>query len=748
MEGTGPISSQTKRVVLCGTFDSKGTEYAYLRDRLLANNSNNKASTQVQLCCVNVGVLPYTAPFTVDYEASQVAKAGGGDLEALRDAKDRGTAMQVMSKGLAQLLQSLHATNPFAAVIGCGGTGGTSVITAAMRALPPSVVKVCVSTAAGTETMGQFVGGSNIVVVPSIVDIAGLNSVLRRQFDLAASGLYGMLSTAAPKNDEPQKPIILASMFGNTTGCVTKAVELLTKSEQYEVLVFHAVGAGGRSLESYVETEGVTGVLDVTTTELADELCGGVFSAGPERLDGPGKAGIPHLIAPGCLDMVNFNSMESVPARYREDKSRKFYEWNPNVTLMRTSVDENKKLGTLIAEKANAAKGPVAILLPKRGFSILGEEGGVFHDKAADNAFIEAVKSNVQKQIQVHELDTTINAPEFSEKAVAILQDLIHNAAKHSKQEKSEKAQSDHDNSSSNNAKHRQQHAPWIEKIPEKPTNPREAVLHNLRKCIDQGRPIIGAGAGTGISAKFEEAGGADMIVIYNSGRFRMAGRGSLAGLLPFKDANKIVVEMAAEVLPVVRRDKTPVLAGVCATDPFRNMDTFLRKLRKIGFAGVQNFPTVGLIDGTFRMNLEETGMSYSMEVEMIRKARQLGLLTTPYVFNVSEARQMAEAGADVIVAHMGLTTTGSIGAVTAVTLADCVPLIQEIADVVKSINTDAIVLCHGGPIASAEDAQFILRQTTNVHGFYGASSMERLPVETAITDCMRGFKKITFSQE
>jgi len=269
----------------------------------------------------------------------------------------------------------------------------------------------------------------------------------------------------------------------------------------------------------------------------------------------------------------------------------------------------------------------------------------------------------------------------------------------------------------------------------------REEALGRLRAQVEAGRPIIGAGAGTGLSAKCAEAGGGDLIIIYNSGRYRMAGRGSLAGLLPYGDANAIVVDMAREVLPIVR--ETPVLAGVCGTDPFRLMPVFLEELRRIGFSGVQNFPTVGLFDGEFRQNLEETGMGYELEVEMIHVARSLDLLTCPYVFNPDEARAMAEAGADVLVPHMGLTTKGTIGAHTAKTLDQSVELVQAMHDAAKEVNPDVLVLCHGGPIAEPEDAAYVLERTTGVVGFFGASSMERLPTETAMTENMKRFKAI-----
>jgi predicted TIM-barrel enzyme len=272
-------------------------------------------------------------------------------------------------------------------------------------------------------------------------------------------------------------------------------------------------------------------------------------------------------------------------------------------------------------------------------------------------------------------------------------------------------------------------------------TQTREAILERLRHKIDQKIPIIGGGAGTGISAKCEEAGGIDLIVIYNSGRYRMAGRGSLAGLMPYGNANAIVREMAHEVITAVKR--TPVLAGVCGTDPFMLRDSFLTELKEIGFAGIQNFPTVGLIDGVFRANLEETGMGFSLEIDCIAAAHAMNMLTTPYAFNGEQARQLTKAGADIIVAHMGLTTSGTIGADTALRLEDCVPRIAAIADAAREVRENVIILCHGGPIAMPEDATFILRQLPSVDGFYGASSMERLPTEIAMTERVKEFTNI-----
>ncbi len=271
----------------------------------------------------------------------------------------------------------------------------------------------------------------------------------------------------------------------------------------------------------------------------------------------------------------------------------------------------------------------------------------------------------------------------------------------------------------------------------------RTEILRRLRENIANGVPIIGTGAGTGISAKFEEAGGTDLIIIYNSGRYRMAGRGSCAGVLAYGDANKIVMEMAGEVLPVVKH--TPVLAGVNGTDPFKDMRYFLKQVKNIGFSGVQNFPTVGLLEGRFRANLEETGMGYDKEVEMVRIAHDMDLLTTPYAFNTQEAIAMTGAGADIIVAHCGCTVGGTIGADSVMALDAAAKLVQDIHDAAVSTNPDVIVLCHGGPISSPEDAEYILRNTSGVHGFYGASSAERLPTEVAITEHTRKFKSISF---
>ncbi|KAL6048858.1 TIM-barrel signal transduction protein [Balamuthia mandrillaris] len=594
-------------------------------------------------------------------------------------------------------------------------------------------------------------------MVPSIVDVAGLNRILRVQFSATAAMVVGMVNETLATQTErniPSKPVIVASMFGNTTTCVRNAQKLLEEKYGYEVLVFHSVGTGGKAMESILDSVGcdVAGVLDITTTEWADELCGGVMSAGPERLSRPGQLAIPHLIAPGCLDMVNFGPFATVPEKYRTDERRCFYEWNSAVTLMRTNKEENVTLGKILAEKAKAAKGPVAFLLPKKGISILDGDGERFCDREADEALFSSLKENLSDSsanIRIHEVDCNINDEQFSTHAVELLLQLIEGNKNSEKLKEYSTPESKALVSPTLVPSSSLSLPPGLEGD----DSLRGRTLKRLwNECIIKRKPIIGAGAGTGISAKFEEAGGADMIIIYNSGRFRMGGRSSLSGLMPYKDANKIVMEMASEEsfsredMLLLRSVDVPVLAGVCGTDPFRDMDRFLRKIKKRGFAGVQNFPTVGLIDGTFRQNLEETGITFKQEVEMIRKARQLGLVTTPYAFNPEDARMMAEAGADIIVAHMGLTTKGSIGASTALTLDESVRLTQEICDAAKEVNPFVIVLCHGGPISMPEDAEYVLRRTNGVHGFYGASSVERLPTEQAITNQLRAFKALSFA--
>jgi uncharacterized protein (UPF0261 family) len=402
----------SKTVCILGAFDTKGLEYAFLREQILSQGAD--------IVTINTGVMGSTDLFPIDIEADEVAAAGGGDLAAIREKKDRGEAMRAMAEGAAALLEKLYAEGRFDGVIGMGGSGGSSVITAAMRALPVGVPKLCVSTVASGET-SAFVGAKDVVLFPSITDVAGVNRISQVIFSRAAGAIMGMISAPMP-TEVDDRPIIVASMFGNTTECVD-ACRAALDAEGYEVLVFHATGTGGRTMESLIDEGLVDAVLDITTTEWADEVCGGTLSAGPDRLSAPGRAGLPHLIAPGCIDMANFGIIDSVPEKFRT--GRTLYEWNPAITLMRTTAEENAQMGKIFAEKANAASGPVAFLLPLRGVSILDGDGERFCDRQADQAFFDALKANLDSGIPVEEIDANINDAEFSNRAVAMMLELI-----------------------------------------------------------------------------------------------------------------------------------------------------------------------------------------------------------------------------------------------------------------------------------------------------------------------------------
>jgi uncharacterized protein (UPF0261 family) len=370
---------------------------------------------------VNTGVMGTTKLFPVDVEAEEVARAGGGDLKALREKKDRGEAMAVMASGAAVVAKQLHEQGKFDGVIGMGGSAGTAIVTSALRALPLGVPKVCLSTVASGNT-SPYVGAKDVLLFPSIVDVAGINRISRMLYSRAAGAICGMVDAKAPQQKD-DKPIIAATMFGNTTECVNACRDALTRAG-YEVLVFHATGVGGRTMESLVDEGLVDAVLDITTTEWADEVAGGVFSAGPDRLSAPGRKAVPHLIVPGCVDMVNFGPMGTVPQKYK-DGNRNFYPWNPAVTLMRTNAEENRRMGEIFAKTANEAKGPVAFLIPLRGVSILDGDGQPFCDRQADAAIFDAIKRGLRKDIPVVEMDLNINDPRFAAKAVAMMLEMI-----------------------------------------------------------------------------------------------------------------------------------------------------------------------------------------------------------------------------------------------------------------------------------------------------------------------------------
>jgi uncharacterized protein (UPF0261 family) len=366
-------------------------------------------------------VLGSTALFPVDIEADEVAQAAGADLQQLRADGDRGKAMSAMAAGAAIIARRLHAHRRVAGIIGMGGSGGTSVVTAAMRALPIGLPKLCVSTVAGGNT-APYVGLKDVTLSPSITDVAGINRISRMLLAQAAGAIVGMASANVLRQFE-DRPVIAASMFGNTTQCVDRCRELLNAAG-FEVLVFHATGTGGRTMEALIDDGLVDACLDITTTEWADTICGGVFDAGPDRLSAAGRRGIPHLIVPGCIDMVNFGAIETVPQKYR-DAGRQLYSWNPSVTLMRTNIEENRRMGQEFAEKANAATGPVAFAIPLRGVSILDGDGQPFCDRAADQAMFDALRENLRADILIEEVDANINDPVFADKAVEMMLALL-----------------------------------------------------------------------------------------------------------------------------------------------------------------------------------------------------------------------------------------------------------------------------------------------------------------------------------
>jgi Uncharacterized conserved protein len=400
----------TKTVAVIGTMDTKGEEFAFLISALKRLNINPLV--------INTGVLG-EALTAVDIDAATLAEAAGSDLASLRSANDRGAAMHTMAKGASIVVKKLYDEGRFDGIIGMGGSGGSSVVSAAMRSLPIGVPKLLISTMAGGD-VSAYVGSSDIIMMPSIVDVAGINRISRGVFTRAAGAIAGMVQ-AEVVSDGQDKPLIAASMFGNTTEAVNTARAFL-EAKGYEVLVFHATGAGGRSMEHLIESGFIAGSLDITTTEWADELTGGILSAGPHRLEAAAKTGTPQIVVPGCIDMANFGGEETVPPHY---KDRNLYVWNPAVTLMRTTVEENTQLGRIFAEKLNAATGPVRVLIPLRGFSILDSPGQRFWDPEADGAFIASLKANLRSDIPVEEHDLNINDQAFAERCAQALLEML-----------------------------------------------------------------------------------------------------------------------------------------------------------------------------------------------------------------------------------------------------------------------------------------------------------------------------------
>jgi uncharacterized protein (UPF0261 family) len=398
-----------KTIAIVGALDTKGQEYAFLKEEIEKRG--------FQTLVVDTGVLG-SAYFEPDVPRSRVAEAGGSDLNQLIERQDRGEAMAVMTKGVAEVTRELYKNGQIDGIISMGGGGGTVIGTSAMRALPVGFPKLMVSTLASGDT-APYVGTTDITMMPSVVDVAGVNRISRRIYTNAAGAICGMVN--AELDEREDKLLIAASMFGNTTTAVDHAREIM-EAKGFEVLVFHATGTGGQTMEALIADEYIAGVLDITTTEWADEICGGVLSAGPHRLEAAASTGIPQVVVPGCIDMCNFWARDTVPEKYAE---RTFYEWNPNITLMRTTPEENQRMGEIFAEKLNAATAPVAVLIPLKGYSQLDLEGQPFYWPEANQAFINALKSNLRPDIPVAELDYDINAPEFSSQVAETLLALL-----------------------------------------------------------------------------------------------------------------------------------------------------------------------------------------------------------------------------------------------------------------------------------------------------------------------------------
>lgn len=747
------------QVFCVGTADTKLDDLRFMSESVRSNLNcfcKNK-SFKVQVTVVDVSTSQKETESLGDFAfvsrkdlLSFYFKSVKQDPTPLPD--DRSKAVALMSKALEQFLKNAQENHVLAGAIGLGGSGGTSLISFAFRPLPLGVPKIIVSTVASGQT-DSYVGTTDLVLFPSVVDICGINSVSRAILSNAGAAFAGMvfgrLERLKDSCGNNEKFTVGMTMFGVTTPCVNAVKERLVK-EGYETLVFHATGIGGKAMEDLVKEGFIQGVLDITTTEIADNIVGGVMACDSSRFDAIIEKKIPLVLSVGALDMVNFGPKDTIPSDFG---NRLIHEHNEQVSLMRTTVEENKKFASFIADKLNKSTSKICVCLPQKGISALDAPGKPFYDPDTTlvllNELRRLIHTNENRQVKL--FPCHINDPEFANALVDSFLEINMKSSNVNSSQQTLSCECKQELPHESRSKANSSDVSTICYTPHDFPNARpetlensQAILRQLRDQISQGVPIIGAGAGTGISAKFEEAGGVDLIVVYNSGRFRMAGRGSLAGLLPFADANAVVLEMANEVLPVVKN--IPVLAGVCATDPFRRMEYFLKQLESIGFSGVQNFPTVGLFDGNFRQNLEETGMGYGVEVKMIAKAHEMGLLTTPYAFNEDEAVEMAKAGADIIVAHMGLTTSGAIGAKTSFSLDESVIRVQAIADAAHRINPNAIVLCHGGPISGPKEAEFILKKTQGVHGFYGASSLERLPVEQAITSTVRQYKSISIS--
>jgi predicted TIM-barrel enzyme/uncharacterized protein (UPF0261 family) len=731
------------------TLDSKHVELEFALQSL--NSLVAQTSKKLSVHIVDMSTRHHNVQLRGSYSQVVVAL----DQNSRNSNSNRFDSIESARKRLEILVPEMHTKYSYDAILALGGSCGSSLACNAMQLLPIGAdgpVKVCLSTMAGGNVT-SFVADSDIVMVPSVCDLIGLNALSRAALRNAASLVFGALLAAGVSTDEAvdgdalqvgeAKRCVAISSFGNTADAVERAKLALERDFDCDVIVFHSTGSGGRALCKAAEQGMFDGVLDLTTTEMADFVGGGDLSAGGDRLARIKALGLPHVVVPGCIDMINFCG--PAPSDKRR-QGRLIYEWNAAVTLMRTSAEESAALGQLFADAAGPS---TRFAVPLLGFSKLGVANERFHDAQADGAFLAALRDGVEDaSATVHTFDAHINDAAFVDSVVRdIFAPLLLTAC-------DRRASSAAAASSSSQAPP----PPSISKfalpaqVDGDANSPRVLALRRLYAAIGNGRIVIGAGAGTGLSAKFQARNGIDLIIVYNSGEFRMNGVGSLAGLLPCSDANGVALKLGKRVMAVLSNDRSsggdarqspPVLCGVFASDPFRSMPALLAKIKAAGFAGIQNFPTLGLMDGHFRQNLEESGFKYDDEVRMVSVARQLGLLTTPYVFDVDDAVRMTNAGADVVVVHLGLTAGGSIGATTVLSFDASIALIQRIERAVHELNPHVIVLCHGGCISTPQDVGRAMPLLKGVAGFYGASSVERLPVELALADTVRQFKSI-----
>ena len=594
------------RVYVVGTADTKGEELAFLAGAI--------ADAGASVTVVDVGTRPSAVP--VDVAAANVA---GFHPEGAEPCWSATTAARPWPPWAMPSGASSRAGTTSAGVIGIGGGGGTSIVTAGMRSLPLGLPKIMVSTLASGD-VAPYVGVSDIVMMPSMTDMAGLNRIQPRRPAQRRAG--DRRHGGAPAPAAAGKPALGLTMFGVTTPCVTAIAEALRAD--YDCLVFHATGTGGRTMEKLADSGLLAGVIDITTTEVCDLLFGGVLAATEDRFGAIARTGIPYVGSVGALDMVNFWAPETVPESFRGPPAL------PPQSQCHADAHDGRGMPSDRRLDRRAPQSPARV-------------------RCASSSRRKAFRRSTRRR----RLRRSRRRPR------PLRGD--RGDAEAGRQPQGPASAAAHQRSCLRRGRRRglPRHRPL--RGARMPSIPRQEILEKFRRMIAEGIPIVGGGAGTGLSAKAEEAGGIDLIIIYNSGRYRMAGRGSAAGLLAYGNANEIVREMAVEVLPVVRH--TPVLAGVNGTDPFVLMPRFLAELKEMGFSGVQNFPTIGLFDGEMRQSFEETGMGFALEVDMIAAAHALDLLTTPYVFNPDEARAMTEAGADIVVAHMGVTTGGSIGA-------------------------------------------------------------------------------------